>query len=94
VQRRAQYRVPVRTGQLKHSIHVNTRYPSEGAVADITADAPHAVYVEFGRKAIDLRGSKQWLHWFGPDGAPVFTQQADAVPAVHYMRDALDEAAD
>jgi hypothetical protein len=94
VQRRAQYRAPVATGQLKHSIHVNTRYPSSGAVADITAEAPHAVFVEFGRKAVDLRGTRKYLHWTGTGAAPVFTQFADAVEGVHFMRDALDEARD
>jgi len=92
VQKRAQYRAPVRTGELKHSISVNTRYPAEGAVAEITASAPHAMFVEFGRREVDLRGSKKYLHWTDP--APTFTQQADAVPGVYFMRDALDAAGD
>jgi hypothetical protein len=94
VQKRAQYRAPTRTGQLKHSISVNTRYPSSGASADITAEAPYAAFVEFGRKAVDLRGTKKYLHWTGQGGVPVFTQYADAVEGVHFMRDALDEAKD
>lgn len=93
VQRRAQYKAPFRTGELRHSIHVDTRYPSEGAVADITADAPHALYVEFGRRKIDLTGSGHWLNWTG-DLSDVFTQTAAAVPGVHFMRDSLDAAKD
>lgn len=91
VQKRAQYRAPQRTGELRHSISVNTRYPHDGAVADITAEAPHAIFVEFGRRAIDLRGSKKYLHWQG-DAGPVFTQYASAVGPTHFMRDALDAA--
>ena len=91
VQKRAQYKAPFRTGELRHSISVNTRYPHEGAIAEVTASAPHALAVEFGRKKIDLTGSKHWLSWQG-DGATVFTQTAAAVPGVHFMRDALDAA--
>lgn len=93
VQKRAQYKAPFRTGELRHSISVNTRYPSEGAVAEVTASAPHALAVEFGRKRIDLTGSKHWLSWQG-DTTTVFTQTAAAVPGVHFMRDALDAAKD
>ena len=93
VQKRAQYRAPFRTGRLRYSISVNTRYPSEGAIAEVTADAPYALMVEFGRRAIDLTGSKHWLNWQG-FGGEVFTQTAAAVPAVHFMRDALDAATD
>lgn len=88
VQKRAQRKAPSRTGQLRHSIHVNTRYPSEGAVADITADAPHALYVEFGRRRVKAR-SGHWLHWQG-DFSAVFAKEAAPVAAVHFMRDALD----
>lgn len=93
VQRRAQSRAPVRTGALRSSISVNTRYPSEGAVAEITAEAPYALAVEFGRRKIDLRGSKNYLRWTG-DLGDVFTQTAAAVPATNFMRDALDAASD
>jgi hypothetical protein len=91
VQKRAQYRAPFRTGRLRYSISVNTRYPSEGAIAEIEAKAPYSLYVEFGRKAIDLTGSKHYLNWQG-FGGEVFTQTAAAVPATHFMRDALDAA--
>jgi hypothetical protein len=91
VQKRAQYKAPFRTGTLRHSISVNTRYPPEGAVAEIVAEAPYAGFVEFGRKRIDLTGTGRWLHWEG-DFSPVFTQTAEAVPATHFMRDALDAA--
>jgi hypothetical protein len=91
VQRRAQSAAPSRTGALRASIHINTRYPSEGAVAEIIADAPHALYVEFGRRAIDMTGTGKFLHWLGPNGS-VFAQVVAAVPATHFMRDALDAA--
>ena len=93
VQRRAQYHAPFRTGTLRSSIHVNTRYPSTGAVADITAEAPYSVVVEFGRRRIDLSGSKHWLYWQG-DFTDVFTQTAEAVPATHFMSQALDAVED
>lgn len=93
VQRRAQTAAPFRTGELRYSIHVDTRYPSEGAAAEIIADAPHALAVEFGRRKIDLKGSKHFLNWAG-DSGEVFTQTAAAVGGVHFMRDALDEAKD
>ena len=94
VQKRAQYKAPFRTGELRHSISVNTRYPPEGAIAEVSASAPHALAVEFGRKRIDLTGSKHWLSWQGDAGTTVFTQTAAAVPGVHFMRDALDAAGD
>ena len=93
VQKRAQYKAPFRTGELRHSISVNTRYPSEGAVADITASAPHAMMVEFGRRRVDLTGSGKYLHWQG-DLSEVFTQTAAAVAPVPFMRDALDAASE
>lgn len=81
----------MRTGELRRSIHVNTHYPSEGAVADITADAPHSVVVEFGRGESKAgRGSA--LHWDGGglgEGG-VFSMKARPVGGVHYMRNALD----
>ncbi len=87
VQRRAQYLAPVRTGQLRSSIHVNTRHPSEGAVADITADAPYGLYVEFGRRESTPRDRKV-LYWSGPP--PVFALAAERVEEVPFMRNALD----
>lgn len=92
VQRRAQSAAPVRTGALRSSISVNTRSPAEGAVAEITASAPYALAVEFGRRAIDISGGTHWLHWEG-DFSDVFTQTARAVGATHFMRDSLDAAA-
>lgn len=96
VQKRAQRRVRserYRTGRLYHSIGVSTRYPSDpGPVASITADAPHALMVEFGRRRVVPR-ERRWLHWQG-DFAPVFTKSAEAVRGIHFMRDALDEAKD
>lgn len=92
VQKRAQYKAPFRTGTLRHSISVNTRYPSEGAVADITADAPYSMMVEFGRRRIDMEKGR-YLHWEGKTG-DVFTASAEAVHEVPFMRDALDEAGD
>ena len=89
VQKRAQRAAPMRTGQLRHSIHVNTRYPSTGAVADIYADAPHSIVVEFGRGEVRSRGGKHRLYWKGDDG-DVFTKSARAVAGVHYMERALD----
>lgn len=91
VQRRAQYAAPVKTGGLRSSIHVNTRFPSEGAVADITAEAPNALYVEFGRKAIDLTGTRRYMHWI-ENGHFIFTQRVAAVAPTHFMLNALDEA--
>lgn len=92
VQRRAQSKAPNKTGELRHSISVNTTYPSEGAAADVTATAPHALYVEFGRKRVTPT-TKKWLHWTG-DFGDVFTKEAASVAAVHYMRDALDAFGD
>jgi hypothetical protein len=94
VQRRAQTRAPFRTGELRGSIHVNTVYPSDGAVADITAEAPHALAVEFGRRRIDVRGTGRTLVWTGSAGETVFSKTAAAVPGVFFMRDALDAAAE
>ena len=92
VQKRAQYAAPYRTGELRHSISVNTRYPSEGAVADISADAPHALVIELGRKKVEAR-SGGWLTWDG-DFTTVFTKSSRAVAGVHYMLRALDAADD
>jgi hypothetical protein len=92
VQKRAQRAAPMRTGTLKHSIHVNTRYPPEGAVAEVTADADHAVVVEFGRGESKARTGSA-LHWDGSGldvGGQKFSMWAGPVPAVYYMRDALD----
>jgi hypothetical protein len=69
---------------------VNT---TEGAAADITAEAPYAGYVEFGRRAIDLLGTNRWLRW-EESGAEVFAQKVRAVGPTHFMTDALDEAGD
>lgn len=92
VQRRAQNRAPADTGALRRSISVNTTYPSTGAVADITADAPYAAFVEFGRPTV-TPVSKKKLAWTGPNG-DVFADSARSVPATHFMRDALDAADD
>lgn len=92
VQRRAQSKAPFHTGELRSSIHVNTRYPSEGAVADITAEAPHSLMVEFGRRH-QYPTNKKYLHWQGDDG-PVFVLSAGPIDEVPFMRDALDEAVD
>jgi hypothetical protein len=88
VQKRAQRGAPVRTGELRSSIGVNTRYPSEGAVAEITASAPYSLVVEFGRGRVTPK-SGMWLHWQG-DIAEVFAKEAAAVPATNFMVDALD----
>lgn len=93
VQKRAQYKAPFRTGRLRYSISVNTVSAQDGYTAEVTADAPYAAMVEYGRKRIDLTGTKRWLYWEGPTGS-VFTQTAAAVPGVYFMRDALDAAAD
>jgi hypothetical protein len=87
VQKRAQRGAPYRTGELRRSISVNTTHPSEGAVADITASAPHAIPVEFGRSRQDKGGG--WLVWQG-DFETVFTHTAAAIAARPYMRPALD----
>jgi hypothetical protein len=92
VQKRAQYAAPYRTGALRHSISVNTRHPTEGAVADVTADAPHALVIEFGRKRITPT-NKEWLHWQG-DFTDVFAKESRAVAGIHYMERALDAAAE
>ena len=88
VQKRAQYAAPFRTGTLKHSISVNTRYPSEGAAADITAEAPYAAIIEFGRREVRARAGSV-LNWQGPTG-DVFSKTARAVAGVHFMERALD----
>jgi hypothetical protein len=94
VQRRAQSRAPIgATGNLRGSITVNTRYPSEGAEADITAEAPYAGFVEFGRRSIDLMGTNKWLRWMD-GGTEIFAQKVKAVGATHFMSEALDEAGD
>lgn len=89
VSKRAKRKAPMRTGELRSSIHVNTRYPSEGAVADITADAPYSMMVEFGRGTSRAR-SGHWLHWEGDFGEGVFAKEAGPVAGVYFMRDALD----
>lgn len=92
VQKRAQYAAPYRTGELRHSISVNTRHPHEGAVADVTADAPHALVIEFGRKKVTPTNG-QWLAWTG-DFTDVFVKESRAVAGIHYMARALDAAAE
>jgi hypothetical protein len=93
VQKRAQRAAPYKTGHLRGSISVNTTYPSEGAAADITANAPYALAVEFGRRAIDLTGSKKYLSWQG-EGGTIVRQKVRAVAATHFMQRALDETGD
>lgn len=88
VQRRAQTLAPVRTGELRSSISVNTRYPSDGAEADITAEAPYSMFVEFGRRRVTPSG--KFLHWTGDSGTDVFARSAAAVPGKHFMARALD----
>jgi hypothetical protein len=90
VQKRAQYAAPMRTGQLRHSIHVNTRYPPEGAESEVYADAPHASVIEFGRKKVTPT-NKTWLHWQG-DFTDVFAKSSRAVGGIHYMERSLDAA--
>jgi hypothetical protein len=90
VQKRAQYAAPYRTGELRHSISVNTTSPHEGAAADISANAPHAIIIEFGRKKVEAT-NKSWLHWTG-DFSDVFTKSSRAVAGIHYMERALDAA--
>lgn len=93
VQRRAQGAAPVRTGELRSSIHVNTVSAADGAAAEITADAWHALYVEFGRRPINIAGGSHWLNWISDTGDNVFAQAVERVPARHFMLNALDEAA-
>ena len=94
VQRRAQSKAPVRTGELRSSISVNTTSPSDGAKAEITADAWHALYVEFGRTSV-VTGGGHYLSWRSDlTGGDVFVQAVKGIGAIHFMRDALDEAAD
>jgi len=90
VQKRAQYKAPFRTGRLRYSISVNTMSVAEGYVAEITADAPYALMVEFGRRRVEPV-EKKWLHWLGNYG-DVFAKSAAAVAPVPFMRDALDAA--
>jgi hypothetical protein len=93
VSKRAKRGAPMRTGTLRRSIHVNTRYPSQGAVADITADAPYSIPVEAGRSRVEARSGSA-LHWNGSFGGDKFSMWAGPVGATHFMRNALDEAAD
>ena len=90
VQKRAQYAAPMRTGELRHSIHVNTRYPPEGAEAEVYADAEHASVIEFGRGVITPK-NKEWLYWEG-DFTGVFSKKSRAVAGIHYMARSLDAA--
>ena len=90
VQKRAQYAAPYRTGTLRHSIGINTTHPTEGAVADIVATAPHAIIIEFGRKTVRPT-NKSWLHWQG-DFTDVFAQESRAVAGLHFMERSLDAA--
>ena len=89
VQKRAQRAAPYRTGTLRHSIHVNTRYPSDGAAADIVADAPYAAAVEFGRRRSEARPGSA-LHWQGRFEGDKFSMWAGPVAGVHFMENALD----
>lgn len=93
VQKRAQHKAPFRTGRLRYSISVNTMTVMDGYVAEVTADAPYSLMVEFGRKAIDLKGTRHYLNWQSFAGE-VFTQTAAEVPATNFMSEALDAAGD
>ena len=89
VQKRAKRAAPFKTGELRREIHVNTRYPSEGAVADISSEAPHALVIEFGRGTVRPKKENGWLVWEG-DFQTVFAKESRGVEGVHYMERALD----
>lgn len=88
VQKRAQRRAPMRTGRLRSSISVSNGVGSDGPESTITASAPYALMVEFGRREV-RPVNKTWLHWAG-DFSDVFALSAAAVPAVPFMRESLD----
>lgn len=88
VQKRAKRAAPFRTGALRTSIRVNTRYPSTGAVAEVTAFAPYAMFVEFGRKQ-NYAKEGGWMMWTEA-GRYVFAERVKAVAAHPFMRPALD----
>lgn len=92
VQKRAQRAAPKRTGALRRSISVNTRYPMDGAVATISATAPHASVIEFGRGVITPTVKKR-LWWEGMD-SPRGALSVRAVAPSNFMRDSLDAADD
>lgn len=93
VQKRAKRAAPKgETGELSREIHVSMRYPATGAVATISADAPHASVVEFGRgRIVPVRANRLW--WEGM-ASPVGALSVRAVPATNFMRDSLDAAKD
>lgn len=89
VQKRAQRKAPLHTGLLRGSIQLDPMtHDADGPSITITASAPYAAMVEFGRGEV-RPVNKQWLHWQG-DFTDVFTLTARPVAAVPFMRDALD----
>jgi HK97 gp10 family phage protein len=92
----AQDIVPVRTGELRDSGHLEKRVDSDGMTVDVVFDAPHAMFVEFGT---GLRGRGTYPGELPTEGVPITGSWIYdyrnikwlGMPAKPYMRPAFDE---
>ena len=79
----AQAIVPVRTGELRSSGHLEVNRTRGQASAAVVFDAPYAVYVEFGT---GQRGAAS-----AGDGPGPYSPSWPGMPAQPYLRPAFDE---
>jgi HK97 gp10 family phage protein len=84
VQDEAQAIVPVRTGELKASIETEVTWSGNAVEGEVSANAPHAAYVEFGT---GQRGAAS-----AGAGPYPYTESWPGMPAQPYMRPALDQS--
>lgn len=78
----AQAIVPVDTGELRDSGHVEVRETERSAVADVIFDAPHASFVEYGT---GIRGAES-----AGAGPYPYSPTWPGMPAQPYLRPAID----
>ncbi len=80
---RAQQLVPVRTGELRDSGHVDVTVDGKRVVGRVVFDADHAAYVEYGT---GIRGSSS-----AGAGDVSYSSSWPGMPAQPYLRPASDE---
>ncbi len=83
VLQRAQQLVPVRTGELRDSGHVDVVVDGKKAVGRVVFDAAHAGYVEYGT---GIRGSSS-----AGAGPYAYSSTWPGMPAQAFLRPASDE---
>lgn len=86
----AQMFVPVDTGELRTSGHLEMSETPKGATAQVIFDAPHAAYVEFGTGVRGAASAGAGVETLGMH--ITYSPSWPGMPAQPYLRPALDQA--